>query len=127
MGACLYLEFKKEHIVRFDFELSKRNWEPQNTTNQRKKEEHNGEPSCGLLQLQTSHRDVWLCHWVQMGAGEEVGQEMSSAWSLDTEPTQTWLKEPWAGPSSSHSPPSAPRMPTLTLPCTTSTRKRPAI
>lgn len=37
MAAHLYPEFK-EHIIRFDFELSKRNKEPHNATSQRKKE-----------------------------------------------------------------------------------------
>ena len=45
MAARLYPEFKKEHIVRFDFKHSKRNREPHNATSQRKKrEEHNGKP-----------------------------------------------------------------------------------
>lgn len=45
MAAHLYPELKKEHIIRFDFELSKRNRAPHNATSQRKKEEqHNSEP-----------------------------------------------------------------------------------
>lgn len=38
MAAHLYLEFRKEHMMRFDFELSKSNRESHNATSQIKKE-----------------------------------------------------------------------------------------